>query len=135
MPALMASWGWRKERVRPRTSTLPEEARSAPATIRMSSVLPAPTRPARPRISPALSSKETPLTSGEVRESARRTTGASGGTLDFVLGALITWRPTIISIIPFMVVSAVATVPAFSPSRRTVTRSEIAMISCIRWET
>ena len=75
------------------------------------------------------------MTSGEVRESARRTTGASRGTLERVFGALITWRPTIISMIPFMVVSAVATVPAFSPSRRTVTRSETAMISCIRWET
>ena len=67
-----------------------EEARSAPATIRMSSVLPAPTRPARPRISPARRVKETPLTSGEVRESARRTTGASRGTLERVFGALIT---------------------------------------------
>ena len=75
------------------------------------------------------------MTSAELRRSASRTTAASAGTVEALLGALTTCRPTMSSMISSMVVEAVSSVPTRMPSRSTVMRSEMSMISCMRWET
>ena len=67
---------------RPQTSSSPRSRRSAPKIARASSERPLPISPARPRISPARISNETPLTAGARRRSrTESTTGASAGGL------------------------------------------------------
>ncbi|MNL75214.1 hypothetical protein D3C87_2009770 [compost metagenome] len=47
--------------------------------------------------------------------------------------SLVSVRPTIIEMMVSMGVSAAGTVPTYSPSRITVTRSEMRLISSILW--
>ena len=73
----------------PFTRMTPASIGSAPQIRRIVSVRPAPTRPAKPRISPLCSWNETSFTSSEHRCSASSTTGASGGHMDVRLRLFI----------------------------------------------
>ncbi len=87
MPLATASPGERMETRRPRTSIVPLWISSAPKIARAVSVRPEPISPAMPRISPSRSSKLTSRTSLPAFSlSTRRTTGASGATLQRVFG-------------------------------------------------
>ncbi len=134
MPLATASRGDRMVTVLPWTRISPESCGSAPNTARMTSVRPAPTRPATPRISPLRSWKLTSrITRPRLRLRTSRTTswlgfsGRSGASSKIV-------RPTIIAMMSWIPTSAVMTVSMNRPSRMTVTRSEIFLSSSRRCE-
>src|SRR6185312_6638222 len=127
-PRRMASCGERMAAGSPSIKTRPESNGSAPKTARASSVRPAPTRPARPRISPRRTSSETLSSTVAFRSCAvprrdRRSTFKA--TAPVFAGArwaksASTWRPTMRRMIPSMFVSEILPAPTWRPSRSTV---------------
>ena len=134
MPAATAWAGVLIDTFLPSTTTSPDCARSAPNTARATSVRPAPISPAKPRISPRRKEKATFRTSGpQLRFLTSSAISLRGGCAARI-GASLSFLPTIMEMIVSMLVVAVGTVPTYSPSRRTVTRSEICFSSSILWE-
>lgn len=91
-----------------------------------------------PSTSPRCRVKDTSSITGRppaftVRFSTDSTTSGRGGT-SRATRTISTERPTIISTSSCGVVSATARVPIWSPSRSTVTRSEISNTSSMRCE-
>ena len=97
------------------------------------SVLPAPTSPLNPRISPALTAKLTSWKTPLLSRFLTSKTVSPIGTLSFGY-TLSSVLPTIISISSFCVTPSAGTVLMYSPSLRTVIRSVIFRISSRRWE-
>ena len=133
MPAAIAALGEAGGSLRPCTSTEPASARSMPKIARATSERPAPTRPASATISPALTSNETSVkTPSRVRRSTLRTVAPTSAT-SFGKSASRS-RPTIEWISRCCVVSAIASVVTWRPSRITVTRWQSAKTSSSRCE-
>ena len=118
----------------PSRSTAPDCTGSAPTMARASSVRPAPTRPARPTISPRRTLMETgaPPPAG-TRSRVSRTT--SPGVVRWRWYTESRCRPTIRSTISSLVVARVTRVPVERPSLRTETRSEMVNTSSSLWVT
>ena len=133
MPAATASTGWRIFTSLPWTWTSPDSSGSAPKMARMTSVRPAPIRPANPRISPLRTEKLTSRTSLPRWRflTAISTSWPEVSGMRFSLDSRR--RPTIIAITSAIGVSA-GTVPTVQPSRITVMRSEMRWISSILCE-
>ena len=111
----------------------PESGWSAPNINRIVSDRPEPISPAKPRISPRRSSKLTSRTvSARRRPRTRRTTSPAAGRPVRCTSPIV--RPTIMRMISSSVTSSVRRVPITRPSRRTVTRSPIRLISSILCE-
>ena len=133
MPARMAARGLCAGSTRPPTVTVPASYRSIPKTARAISLRPAPTRPARPTISPARTVKE--MSWKVPRDCSPLTSSTTSPISAGVLGNRSpTSRPTIRSTIASTSVSAMASVEMYSPSRITVTVSQSANTSSKRWE-
>ena len=122
-------------RVRPSTATWPPLTGSMPKTARASSVRPAPTRPASPRISPRCSVRST-RTFGLARvrrpEIPRTGTPRAGSARG---SARARSRPIISRTTRSRLIRSRASAPLTRPSRRTTTRSATASISARRWLT
>jgi len=120
--------GWPSSRISPPV------AGCAPKIVSASSVRPAPTSPATPRISPLCSVKLTSCTwSPRLRLRTSSTISLPGGWLrrSYIWP---TSRPTIMRMMSSVVTSATGCVPTSMPSRRTVTRSQMARTSSSRCE-
>ena len=116
--------GLRPKRSPVDSSTLPDSSLLAPKSASASSVRPAPTRPAMPRISPARRSNDTPLTPGADTSRTDMRTGASASSRTCFSGNVaVSERPSIASTSEDSVSSAVEEVRTSRPSRRTVTES------------
>ena len=125
----------RVSRSRLATLTVPTAVRFAWYTARASSVRPAPTKPARPTISPACRSKDTPLTPGAVSPRTDSTTGASGRTRCLAGNVALTGRPSIAFSSDSSSWPAAAAVRTTCPSRRIVTSSASSSTSSSKCET
>ncbi len=117
----------------PFTRTEPASYPSTPNTARAISLRPAPTRPARPTISPARTVK---LTSLNVPVEARPSTSRMGAPISATVfgNRSATSRPTIAATSRSTLVSAMDWVETYSPSRMTVTVSQRENTSSNRWE-
>ena len=144
MPARMASIGERIATSRPSTSTRPRCIGSAPKMARASSVRPAPTRPARPRISPLRTSRLTSwsMTACGSRASRPRETPSTASATapapepSRCANRRSISRPTIRRMMPLDVeLARRRRSPTRAPSRSTVTRSQIRITSSSRWVT
>ena len=113
----------------PFINTSPDSFSSAPQRSLIVSVLPAPTKPAKPSISPFFNLNDTSFTLDDFKFLTSSITGASFATLLFCLGSSNISRPTIILIISFISQSATYLVSIYSPSRITLTLSAILFIS------
>ncbi len=131
-PRRSAARGERGRNRLPSIQSSPASSLSMPKMLRATSVLPAPTNPARPTISPRWRSKETfENTPRCVSPRALRTTSP---TSDSSLGKSASReRPTISRMISACESPAAGRVAMWRPSRSTVTVSAIASTSSSRW--
>ncbi len=132
MPWRIASYGVLIFSDCPFNSIVPSFRRSTPNNPRMTSVRPAPIKPEKPMISPALTENETssnrfPLACLTSRTVAPIDTSRSGYRSPIS-------RPTISRTICSNDVSGIACVETEIPSRKTVIRSQSSKISSIRCE-
>src|SRR4051812_2279298 len=132
-PAAIAVDGAPLTRLLPPTETCPASQRSMPNTARATSVRPAPTSPARPTISPCLTSKETSVkTPSRV---SRLTVSATSPARTSCLGySSSRSRPTIRRTRSSSVMPSMGSLAIQAPSRRVVTRWQIRKISSRRCE-
>src|SRR3954454_10566071 len=133
MPARIAAVGEPGLSATPSTSTWPASGVSMPKTARATSLRPAPTRPARPRISPRWTSK---VTSVKTPSRVSRSTLSTGSPISAsTLGN--SWsssRPTMRRTSSSVVRPATAPSCVTSPSRSTVIDVPMAKISSSRCE-
>ena len=121
MPAAIAFVGEPGGSDVPSISTDPASQRSIPKIARATSVLPAPTRPARATISPPRTSNETSVnTPSRVSRSTFSTTRP--GSVGTVGNSASMSRPTIARMTDWIVSSSICFVRTWRPSRITVTR-------------
>ena len=119
MPARIASRGVRMSRTRPSSAIVPASRRSAPKIRRAVSVRPAPTSPVSASTSPRRTWKETPFTSSPRRRPD--TTSRGWPMRGWRRGnSFSSFRPTIISISCWRVISLVGRVATCFPSRITI---------------
>jgi len=134
MPLRIASCGRWMRRGWPFSRIVPVVAGRAPKITSASSVRPAPTSPATPRISPLCSVKLTSRTrSPRLSPRTSRITSSVGG----VLRRSKIWptsRPTIMRMMSLVLSSLTGRVPTSRPSRSTVTRSAMCSTSSSRCE-
>ena len=144
IPARIASRGEASRTGLPSIRTSPRSNWSAPKIARATSVRPEPTKPARPTISPARTSKLMSLRtiadgSRAVPVRLRLRTSSTGRAAASAAEASF-WkrsprlRPTIRRTILSGEASAIGISPTLRPSRRTVTRSQTAITSSSRCE-
>ena len=117
----------------PSIRTLPERGFRMPKMTSISSVLPAPISPLKPRISPLRTWKSTFFSSLSVTPRTSRTT-ASGSPVKSDARDSCTSRPTMRVAICCAVTSETFRVATRFPSLRTVTLWQTSMISFSRWE-
>ena len=134
MPCAMASAGRRMRTVRPRSRISPWSAGVRPKIARATSVRPAPTRPARPRTSPARRERLTSRTPVAEQPRPRSSSTTSPGAAGFLGNTASRRRPTMSWISSARSTSAIGRVAMVRPSRRTVTRSATRASSSSRCE-
>ncbi|MNT37070.1 hypothetical protein D3C72_1731890 [compost metagenome] len=116
----------------PSIKMLPPSAGCMPNRLSITSLRPAPTSPATPRISPRLTLNETSWNQSERRSPSTRST--SSPILLLNLGNIwVSSRPTIMVISDCLVRFSVLSLAIKVPSRKMLTSSVMAKISSILW--